>query len=258
MRLAIILVVLLAVPHRSDACKAEPLSVFELFERAATVAHVRVVSVPQPRPGSRNPIGAGSVQLSVKRMLKGAKRSSLRTVENNTSCHIGFRRGRSALVFLDAQGHTLGQQAYMETFAPFEASLDGWAAATSDVTRRTILVDAIAAQKDPLARHAAMFLANDPSLLVKLDADQRQRVAIAPLVAERLTGGKLEGESDVAKLAAIIEAGASDPDRIAALERCERVHARRLWPFTQYRDGVAIQFWKTLANACRTGTPVTF
>jgi len=266
MRLAIaVLVTILAAPTRSDACSARHLPIFELFERAATVAYVRVVSVPVPPPGSRNPHGAGSVQLAVKRLLKGAKRSSLRTFETNTSCHIGFRRGRAALVFLDARGHTVGQEAYIEDVAAYEATIDAWAAATSDVTRRSILVDAITTGGDVIARDAAQFLLDEPGLLVKLDADQRQQLAavtppkysLLPQLLGRLAGGKFESESDVSKLAATIEAGKGEknPDRIAALDRCERVHARRLWPFSWYSTGTASHIWPKLADACRTGVP---
>ena len=52
--------------------------------------------------------------------------------------------------------------------------------------------------------------------------------------------------------------GERDPKRIAAMERCERVRGRRLFPFTQYLGGVASHFWPTLAEACRTGTPHSY
>jgi hypothetical protein len=45
-------------------------------------------------------------------------------------------------------------------------------------------------------------------------------------------------------------------ERIAALDRCERVRGKQLYPFTSYDAGVSEPFWEALAESCRTGTPV--
>jgi hypothetical protein len=68
---------------------------------------------------------------------------------------------------------------------------------------------------------------------------------------------KFEAESDPNKLADAIAAGQGGKDvgRIAALERCERVRGKQLYPFSSYFAGVSDAFWKTLAESCRTGAP---
>jgi hypothetical protein len=253
----LVLLVLLGVPSRGDACSGRFMSVYELFDRATTVAYVRVGPVP-PR--------AGAVRLSVKRVIKGAKANTLRTFENNTSCAIGFRRGASAVVFLDDDGDTIGQQGYRERFQDIEESLDAFAAATSEVGRRSVLVDAITTGSDRVSHEATMFLLDEPGLIVKLDKDQQQAILAAgrpkdfamPLLHQRIRGGRFDTLSDPSKLADLIAAGkgSADPTRIAALERCERVHAKKLFEFTSYHDGVGGLFWNALAEACRTGVAI--
>jgi hypothetical protein len=66
---------------------------------------------------------------------------------------------------------------------------------------------------------------------------------------------KFEAETDPSKLADAIERTGA-PERIAALDRCERVRGIELFPFTDYLSGMADEFWKTLAAACRSGAPV--
>jgi len=252
---------LLALPAPSDACSQRHFSMFEKFELATFVAHVRVGGVP-PR--------GGKVQLAVKRMIKGdAKKKSLTTFESSTSCAVGYKRNKTAIVFLYDDGDTVGHgQGYITDVKTWEATVDAWAAATSDVTRRSILVEVLVKNDETLAYDAASYLADSPGLLNKVDADQRQQLAavtpsskysLLPLVLARLAGGKFEKVSDATKLATIIDAGKgeSDPDRIAALERCERVHGTRLYPYTSYNHGVADHFWKALAEACRTGKPAS-
>lgn len=254
-------------PTPAGACSFRHTSLFEAYDRATTVAHVEVAIVPGPRPGSRNRLGAGRVHLAVKRIVKGdPKARRLVTFETNTSCHIGFARGKDALVFLADDGDLATPEGYVEDHARWDATIDAWAAAASNVARRRVLVDAIVHGDDAVARDAAYFLADAVDLLVALDADQRAELAAVtppkhsalPLVLARLAGGAFERERDASKLAAAIDGGTGehDPARIAALERCERVHGKRLYPFTAYRRGVAAQFWKQLAQACRTGTRI--
>src|SRR5262249_9209437 len=68
---------------------------------------------------------------------------------------------------------------------------------------------------------------------------------------------RFESESDPARLADAIDhgQGEKDPDRIAALERCERVRGLKLYGLISYCDGVADYFWPKLAQACRSGVP---
>jgi hypothetical protein len=95
---------------------------------------------------------------------------------------------------------------------------------------------------------------HDPEATALLQADRhvwaRAAVALAQLT-------KFEAEGDPSKLADAIAAGqgTKDVERVAALERCERVRGKQLYPFTTYYEGVSETFWKTLADSCRTGTP---
>ncbi|MFY0535510.1 hypothetical protein [Nannocystis pusilla] len=90
---------LLAIPRPAQACSTPYQTQFDLFDRAARVAEVRV----EQTPGRRE---AGMARLRVLRTLKGSSRATLEE-ETNTSCHVGYRTGRRAVVFLGPRGETL-------------------------------------------------------------------------------------------------------------------------------------------------------
>jgi hypothetical protein len=270
---------LVAAPSISDACAKRHQPVFEIFDDATTVAEVRVTKVP---PSTRLRAGAGPVTLRATRMIKGRKAAWLTTHENNTSCHIGFRAGKNALIFLDKTGHTVGgSEGYFEDLGRWRKSVDAWAAATDDAARAAVLVALIEGGDAAVAYDAEHHLANRPELVAKLDTTTRDRLlalaakapnhSMLPVLAVRLRAKvstdrrakpvlavtTFESVTDANVLAEAIFTGKgeSDPKRIAAFERCERVHGRALFPLTTYINGMADHFWPKLAEACRTGVP---
>lgn len=283
MALAVALVAaVVAAPSVSDACSSRHQSVFEMFDEAATVAEVVVGKVPPPRK-------AGPVRLRVRRTLKGAGKAALTTGETNTSCHIGFRAGKRALVFLTKDGVTIGHyKGYREEVKRWVPPVSAWAAAKDDAARAAVLVDVIVAADRDVAYDAGAYLADQPQLLAQVGAEARARLIAAaetahthtmlPYVLVRLRQGAgvaklvdaqrtaltavraetgFEKVADPSALADAILAGKGgfDPKRVAALERCERVHGRALFRFTQYATGIAEHLWPKLAEACRTGVP---
>ena len=121
-----------AAARPAAACSKRHQPVFELFELARDVAVVKVVAVPSER-------AAGLVNLSVKQRLKGATRA-LVARETNTSCHVGFRRGRNALVFLGADRWPVGAyEGYIER--PSAALLTTLAAWRDAATSRGALLE---------------------------------------------------------------------------------------------------------------------
>lgn len=82
-----------------------------------------------------------------------------------------------------------------------------------------------------------------------------RRGAQGPIAA--LAAHDYEAITDAGALADLIAStpGEHAPERIAAFERCERVHGRALTEISSYGRGHAEQWWLKLAEACRTGTP---
>jgi hypothetical protein len=102
-----------------------------------------------------------------------------------------------------------------------------------------------------------------PALLLRIgdaqaaaDLIAKQRFSRAKMFASLADHMEFERVTDANVLADTIRDATDDADRIAALERCERVRAISLFPFTTYSHDVANQLWPTLADACRSGTPV--
>lgn len=179
--------------------------------------------------------------------------------------------------------------------SPFElfdraetVALVRWAQATDAAARAAIVVDAIAGSHVKVRAEAIEFLLDEPKLLDAVTAEQTQRIAkVAKTMAKdwavtlllarlrdpsapsranvagwaRATRAFLatkQTETDPQKLSAVIEKPTrdADPRRVAALERCERVHGVSLFAFINYVDGTGSQAqWKALADACRTGKP---
>lgn len=287
--LVVVSVGLLAAAARpADACSKIHETPLDLFERAAVVARVKVLSVPGPR-------AAGPVPLKVLSVIKGHTRRRLVAQETNTSCRAGFRRGRQALVFLDRSGDPVGHyEGYLEDRSggvDWLPVLRAYAAAADDDARLAVVIDAIAKAPPKVADDAAFFLMRRPSLLVRVTASQRALLAKAlgaardrsPLVIvlarlrqpgldavlrkRQLTYGdvarrllsqpRFDSVTDRRKLADAIAGGhgESDPTRIVALERCEMLVGRRLDRWTMYFSGVAEHYWSVLAKACRNGAP---
>ncbi|MDC0717362.1 hypothetical protein [Nannocystis bainbridge] len=284
--LAAVLLHILA-PRPAAACSKRHQTPFELFDQAARVAEVRVEQTPGPRQ-------AGMARLRVLRTLKGSPRATLEAEETNTSCRIGYRAGRRALVFLGPRGQSFGlYEGYLEARAdsPQLRALRAYAAANDPAARVRVLVDAIAEGPQDLRDEAALYLADRPELLAHLDLPARARLLAAADARDQplyLVLARLElevpqpppshGRNYFAELAALVrprdeldDLGAAaladqidlgndgyDPRRIRAMDRCERLHGRTLHPLTWYGHGVASHFWPKLAAACRTGEPVTF
>ena len=278
------LVVLLARPTPADACSKRHQSPFELFDRAETVALVHVQRTPSNSPKN---IVAGDVELSVTRVLKGAKTKLIIAKESETSCRASYVLGTDALVLLGANGFTVGaHDGNLRDAAAWAPVLDQWAQATDAAGRVAVVVDAIAGKHAKVSAEAIEFLLDEPKLLEAVTAEQTQRIAKAAKVmpkdwaitlllarlrdpsapskanvaawarATRAFLATKQTETDVQKLAAIIEKPTrdADPRRAAALDRCERIHGVSLSAFINYVSGTGSQAqWKALADACRTG-----
>lgn len=275
-----------AAARPAAACSKRHQPVFELFELARDVAVVKVVAVPSER-------AAGLVNLSVKQRLKGATRA-LVARETNTSCHVGFRRGRNALVFLGADRWPVGAyEGYIERpSAALLTTLAAWRDAATDADRVGVLVAAIDGAAPELRRDAALYLLDQPPLIAALTADHTATLRRASQRGDRfddtvlgilarqhgqawrdvlatrpaptlskplraLADHDLEAETAAGALADLIAQppGEYAPLRIAAAERCERLHGKRLVEFSMYSIGRSEHGWQLLATACRTGTP---
>ncbi len=265
------------------ACAKRRQTVFELFDLATTVGVMRVDKAPGRR-------AAGPVELTIRTPLKG-RRGRVVARETNTSCRTGFRAGRTALVFLDRDGWATGHfDGYRERpSAAMLSSLQAWRQAATDRDRGAVLVAAITGGDRALATEAAGYLVDEPAILAALDPAAVAALSQLPghlpgaqieLVLARLrgpawkdlvAGGGLPARGPVAALAAhdldaltttaaladviATEPGERAPRRIAAMERCERLHGRRLARFSRYGHGASSSYWTTLAAACRTGAP---
>jgi hypothetical protein len=286
MRLLVVAAVLLARPTPSDACSKPHQSPFELFDLAETVAIVNVRKTPS---NSANQIVAGDVELSVTRVLKGTQTKILIAKESETSCRASYVLGTDALVLLGANGFTVGaHDGHLREPAAWAPVLDRWAQATDASGRAAVVVDAITGNHAKVAAESIEFLIDEPKLLEAVTTEQIQRIAksakamprdwaITLLLARlrhpsapskanvaawaRATRAFLatkQTETDVEKLAAVIEKPTrdADPRRVAALDRCERIHGVSLFAFINYVSGTGSQpQWKALADACRTGKP---
>jgi hypothetical protein len=281
-----------ARPAPAASCSKRHQTVFELADLARDVAVVRVTSAPGPG-------GAGPVALRVQQRIKGPARRSIAARETNTSCATGFRRGRTALVFVGADRWPVGHhEGYIERPRPAHvAAMIAWVRAATDGEKAAVLVPLIAGADEALRDDAAWFLLDHPALIAALDAaateelgrvaatlgaGTRREIIAAGLVVAILArqhgaawrdllakGGlparapgvaalaahNFEDVPDPAALAEIIDkaTGESAPERIAAFERCERIHGHLLEEYSTYSHGRAERWWPKLAEACRTG-----
>jgi hypothetical protein len=273
MRTRIVVMVIVAVAaaaRPSEACKKRHQSLFELYDLATSVAVVKVGALPAK--------GAGKVELAVKNMLKGDAKKTLVAIETNTSCRTGYAAGGTAIVFLGADGRSVGlYEGYVRDVVLWQPVIESYATAGDDAARFALLATTIAGDHREPSLEAAYYLLDRPDLLAHVDKDTRAKLrelashpagkggarngiaddSMFALLLARLDMTKFDAISDPAKLADTIAAGhgPTDPERIAALERCERVRGKQLFPFTDYHRGVAETFWTKLADSCRTGAP---
>lgn len=183
----------LAAPRPAAACSKRHQPLFELADLARDVAIVKVTAVPAK-------MRAGSVSLRVTRALKG-RRAALTARETNTSCHTGFRRGRTALVFLGADRWPVGSyEGYVERPAPIVVStIAAWIAAPDAAARVDVLVGAIAGTDRTLRADAAQMLADEPALIAALTP-----AATATLVA--VMSSRIDAATSATLLAALLRA----------------------------------------------------
>ena len=155
-----------------------------------------------------------------------------------------------------------------------------------------VLVAAIDGAAPELRRDAALYLLDQPPLIAALTADHTATLRRASQRGDRfddtvlgilarqhgpawrdvlatrpaptlskplraLADHDLEAETAAGALADLIAQtpGEYAPLRIAAAERCERLHGKRLVEFSMYSIGRSEHGWQLLATACRTGTP---
>ena len=285
--LVVAIAALIAAAPSAYACSKRHQTVFELFDLAETVAVAKVRWMP-PAVNGHGP--AGDVDLAVVERLKG-KAGKLVARETNTSCAAGFTVGRTALVFIGADGWPVGHyEGYVRDYAKILPTLEHYAAAATEAERGQVVIDALG--DADMAEEAGWWIVDHPELLARLDATAIERARVAAdtsrWASSQLTAilvrlhqpvadaafakrGRFaeqrlrdlaaittfERVTDPAALAAAIDSKTNtELDRIAALERCERVRGTRLNWFTRYYGGVAAQFWATLATACRTGIAV--
>jgi hypothetical protein len=278
---ALALVLVGIAGHPAHACHKRHQTPFELFDDAATVAVVKVTSTT-----------TSEARLRVISSVKGTNAHELTARETNTSCHVGFRRGRRGLVFLGADGWPTGMyEGWQTDLASWQSLIERYAQASDDRARTGVVLDALTSSDKNVAQDGASYLVDHPELLAQVDADALARITKAgpdawidsmlPAVLIRLGDARgaadlmaahrfthanafarlsvamrFEAVSDENALADAIRDGTDDADRLAAFERCERVRTRSLLPFTTYIGGVNHTRWQALADACRSGTPV--
>ncbi len=290
MRFVVLAIALVVVTNRpSAACSKRHQTPFELFGTATTVAVVTVRKTPSNSPDR---IEAGDVELVASRVFKGPKVTAIRATESETDCRASYVVGTDIVVFLGDDGLTVGaHDGVLRDPAAWKPVIERWALATDDTRRATVLADAIAGGNAAIAQEAIAMLVDEPvlldavtpaqttaiataakslpkdpmitMLLVRLrhpSAPDRANVALWARAARGMLRAKdIVAETDPATLAAIVARGRrdDDPRRMAAMERCERVHGIALAPLGRYFGGAGSPaMWKDLAEACRTGTPI--
>jgi hypothetical protein len=272
----------------SATCSTRHLTVFEIYDTAQLVAVAGVTKAPKPMTGG------GEVEIAIVEQLKGVPAQTARARED-AGCTAGFynvlvgKMSKTALVFIAADGHAVGYwSGVIDTVTPdLLASMRAYAKATDDAARLEVLVAAMESADLSLAAEAGYYLADEPALLARLDAAQTDRIAAMlgrdqwgpEIVLTRLHGAHLaqmkragalpkdlaaivafdfERVTKAEELARIIERdrAARSFKRVAAFERCERVHGRRLERFSIYNSRYPDRArWRVLARACRTGAP---
>jgi hypothetical protein len=285
--LALIVALAALRPAVAEACKKRHETPFELFDRATTVAFVRVVRTPS---NSDRRLAPGDVELAVTTLVKGAAATTLVAQESETSCRGAFLPGRDALVFLGADGFPVGaHDGHLARPAPWRPVIAAWARATTPAARVEVLVEAIAGAEPAVANEALIYLVDEPALLDLVSVAQTRRIAdglaalpkdpTAVMLLARLgdPGAPRRANvrfwaqaarrfqavrefaqvTDPAALAAVIGAARreQDPRASAAMERCERLHGKRLVGIWRYFGGAgSAAAWQDLAERCRTGT----
>lgn len=279
-----------AAPRPAHACDKMVETPFDLHDRAATVAVVRVTAVPAPR--GRHKVQIGRVTLAVERMIRGGRATTLTSRLTGSSCDAGFRRGKRALVFLDAGGDVVGAYDGYQEIADdtWPELLRRWGASAAPTERAAILAEVITTGRGEPTRDAAWTLTDSPDLLAALDStqiaalvdatrrthvDSMLPVALARLHATGLAAAmgrrtftfgadarelakhaRFEAIDDAAVLADQL-AAATGAEAAAAFDRCERLHRRKLAAsFFDYMSGFDPAVTTGFVTACRIGTPM--
>lgn len=284
------LALLLAAGSRDAraVCSTRHLTLFEIFDTAELVAVAGVTRAPKQMTGG------GDVDLTIVEQLKGVPAKTARARENG-DCTAGFynvlvgKMSKTALVFIGHDGYAVGYwSGVIDTPTPeLMAAVRAYAKAPDDKARLEVLVSAMESPDQELAAEAGYYLADEPALVLLLDATQLDRIAATrggdqwgpELVLTRVHGTHLaqmkkartlpkdltaivafdyERITSAEELARIIERDRAPISfkRVAAFERCERLHARRLERFSIYNSRRADRArWRALAKACRGGTP---
>lgn len=285
---AVAAVTTLAAPSVARACDKSVETPFDLHDRAAIVAVVRVDAVPAPR--GRHKVQIGRVTLAVESVIRGGRTATLTSRLTGSTCDAGFRRGKRALVFLDARGDVVGAyDGYLELADDtWPDLLRAWGASTDASDRAALLARTILGGGRP-ARDAAWTLTDSPDLLAALDAAtvtdlvahtrrvhvdsmlpvalaRRHAVGLAAAMGRRdFTFGadaralakvtRFEAIDDPALLADEL-ARARGIDAAAAFDRCERVRGKRLArSFFDWMGGFDPSTAPAFVEACRSGTP---
>ena len=256
MRLLLLAAVVLALaPRTARACDIDFFTPYDLHDRATTVVLIKVDKL------------AGSTgTVSVIDTFKGVAGSTLTLeVDRESSCSTGMKVGQTGVVFLDEDGNMQGAYEGFERDAKVIEALRAYGATSADTRAKAL--HALAVSTDwSRSYEAAYALANRADLILALDAKAKDRVIARlakvarrehPLmfVAARLRG-PFDTETDAAKLATTIASSKKISERVAAMERCERVRGRSLAKFTDYASSSFKPDWKGLAETCRTGKPI--
>jgi hypothetical protein len=286
----VLFVTAVVAPSRADACSKMHETPFDLHDRADVVAVVKVNAVPAPR--GLHKVQIGRVKLTVESMIKGPRATTLTSRLTGSSCDAGFRRGKRALVFLDARGDVVGHyEGVLEIGADdtWPDLLRAWGAAPLPTERAALLAKAIL-DDDRRGRDAAWTLTDSPALLTALDSatvsalvDHMRRVnvdSMLPVALARLraiglltvlSSRRFTFGDDARELAKVLRFEAIDDPSVladelaaargieaaAAFDRCERIHRKSLsFSFFDWMSGFDPSRAPAFVDACRSGTPM--
>ena len=264
------------------ACDKEFETAYDLHDRATTVVLVKV-----------DTLKGNTATLTVVETFKGNPGSTLTLeVDVRSTCSPGLKAGKQGVIFLDDDDDMLGAFDGFQRAPAIITALRGYRSSVAADRAKALLAVATGGDWSP-SYGAAHALANRPDLVQALDAKAKQRVieragklikrqhpllfvaarlhdaGVPKLYAKRprneddakllvgVVANKFQSETDAAKLADTIKRDtASTIDRVAAMERCEKVHGSALARFTQYSSPGAQPDWMALAAACRSGKPI--
>src|SRR5262245_48340573 len=149
---------LLFAPHIADACSRPYIPVFQLFDDASTVAHVRVEAIDGMK-----------VTFHVEKAFKGTPGNRFTITTDGTTCDPDFKLGATGVV-MTGQG-----EFFPKATKSLLAAMTAYSSAKTTAERAAVLVEQ-AIQKGAamsVAYDAGLALANDPAALATVtDADR--------------------------------------------------------------------------------------